>query len=262
MRTYSSPRRRMLVIGSIVSLTMFGGTAFASIPTLGNQNPQTPHKSVAHGKQNFRHGVTSHGLTVTQAVAKVLVDFAETPVRKIIVRTPKAKDSPVDTPWLTVEVAGDPHSAEATWLDVLVPEAVANLMSHGKPTTQGVGGNSQQFNSPSDGVLRSYVRDAASKFGLTVRKLTIVHPLESAISVSFTVPDNATVSWTIDQLRAAVEGSPRSVEASLIELYSTSGELLLSTLCAYRTGLGGLSFAPGQDERFKAMHDLPAQPMR
>jgi hypothetical protein len=205
----------------------------------------------------------SRGLTITQAVAQVLADFAGTPVRNITVRSLKLRDGPTDPPWLTVEFAGvDPNGVEATWLDVLAPEAVANLMSHDEPTTQAAIGGGQQFNSPSDDVLRSRIHDAAQKFGLEVRALTILHPLDSAVSVSFTVPDNAMVSWTIDQLRAAVEGSPRTLEGSLIQLYSTSGELLLSSGCAYRTGLGGLSFAPGQDERFAAMHGHPAQPSR
>ncbi|HUW78347.1 MAG TPA: hypothetical protein VMV52_06315 [Candidatus Nanopelagicaceae bacterium] len=248
-----SPRGRRLVIGIIVSLTMFGGIAFASILTRGNQSPQMSQPSGAPDKE----------LTVTQAVARVLADFAGTPVRNIKVGSPKPRDAPTNIPWLTVEFAGvNPTGVEATWLDVLARGAVGNLMSRGKPTTQATGGAGQQFNSPSDDVLRSRIHDAAVKFGLKVRKLIILHPQDSAIWVSFTVPDNTKALWTIDQLRAAVEGSPRTVEGSLIQLYSPAGELLLSSGVTYRTGLGGLSFAPGQDERFGAVHGYPAQPSR
>jgi hypothetical protein len=259
----STRRSRRLVIVIMVSVTLGGVVAFSAILTRGNQSPQMPQASGAPGDYNSGHRVVGRGLTSAQAVAQVLADFAGTPVRNITVGSPKLRDGPTDPSWLTVEVAGvDPNGVEATWLDVLAPEAVANLMSHGEPTTKAVTRGDQQFASPSDDVLRSRIHDAALKFGLEVRKLTILHPLDSAVSVSFTVPDNATVSWTIDQLRAAVEGSPRTLEGSLIKLYSTSGELLLSSGVAYRTGLGGLSFAAGQDERFHAVHSYPALPSR
>jgi hypothetical protein len=258
-----SRRSRRLVIGILVFVTMAGGVAFASILKRGNQSPQLPQPSGAPGNYNSEHRVIGRGLTSAQAVAQVLADFAGTPVRNITVGSAKLRDGPTDPAWLTVEVVGvDPNGVEATWLEVLAPEAVANLMSHGEPTTKAVTRGGQQFASPSDDLLRLRVHNAASKFGLEVRKLTILHPLDSAVSVSFTVPDNATVSWTIDQLRAAVEGSPRTLEGSLIKLYSTSGELLLSSGVAYRTGLGGLSFAAGQDERFHAVHSYPALPSR
>jgi hypothetical protein len=153
---------------------------------------------------------------------------------------------------------------EPTTQAVIGGGEVVGLNNSGQPvsTVLGTGfiAGGQQFASPSDDVLRSRIRAVASTFGLAVRTLTILHPLESAISVSFTVPDNATVSWTIDQLGAAIEGAPRTVEGSLIQLYSTSGEHLLSSGAAYRTGLGVLSFAPGQDVRFGALHGHLAQP--
>lgn len=277
--------RGRLVAGIAVSLTLVGGAAFASILNGGNQSPQMPQPAGPAGNYSSGHFVTGQGLTGAQAMARVLAGFAGTPVRKITIGGAKVTNGPTDAPWVTVNVAGvDPTGVEANWLGALAQGAVADLMRRGEPTTQAVIGGGevvgpnnsgqsvstvlgtgfiaggQQFASPNDGLLRSRINEVALTFGLKVRALTILHPLESAISVSFTVPDNAKVSWTIDQLRAAVEGTPRTVEGSLIQLYSTSGELLLSSGAAYRTGLGGLSFAPGQDERFSAMHGHLARP--
>jgi hypothetical protein len=285
MSRNSSRSRRRLVIGVVVSLTMFGGVAFASIPTGGSQSPQMPLTTGQAGSYSSGHFAAGSGLTSAQSVTQALVGFAGVSVQKITVGSAKSTSGPTNAPWVTVNVAGvDPAGLEANWLGALAQGAVADLMRRDEPTTQAVIGGGevvglnnsgqpvstvlgtgyiaggQQFASPSDGLLRLRIQDVALKFGLAVRTLTILHPLESAISVSFTVPDNAKVSWTIDQLRAAVEGSPRTVEGSLIQLYSTSGEHLLSSGCAYRTGLGVLSFAPGQDVRFGAMHGHLARP--
>lgn len=280
LRDRSRRRRFVIVIG--VSATMLaGGVGFASILNQGNQSPQLPQPTGAPGDYSSGHLGAGRGLTSAQAVAQVLAGLAGTPVQTITVGSPPSTSGITGTgaPWLTVGVAGvNPESVESNWLGALAQGAVADLMRSDAPTTQAVIGGGevvgfnnsghqvstvlgtgfvvggQQFASPSDDVLRAHVYDVASKFGLEVRTLTIVHPLNSAISVSFTVPDSATVSWTIDEFRAALEGSPKTLEGSFIQLYSTSGEWLLSAGVAYRTGLGGLSFAPGQDGRFGAAH--------
>jgi len=112
----------------------------------------------------------------------------------------------------------------------------------------------QVFDSPSDAVLTSQVNTVAQQFGLKVSSLSILHPLESALQVTFVVPDSATIDWTLDQLRTALVGASPDVEGVLIELDNSAGQPLLLAGVAYRTGEGGLWFAPGQDVRFGAVH--------
>lgn len=280
--------RRRYVIGIVVSATMLaGGVGFASILNQGNQSPQLPQLTGRPGNYSGGKFIAGPRLTSAQATEQVLAGLAGTPVHTITLGSPSSISRITGTgaPWLTVSVVGvDPEGVESNWLGALAQGAVADLMRSDAPTTQAVIGGGevvglnnsghqvstvlgsgyvaggQQFASPSDDVLRAHVYDVASKFGLEVRTLTIVHPLNSAIWVSFVVPDNATVSWKIDELRAALEGSPKTLEGSFIQLYSTSGEWLLSAGTAYRTGLGGLSFAPGQDGRFGAAHGHLAKP--
>ena len=284
--------RRRLVIGVVVSATMLaGGATFASILNQGNQSPQLLQPTGAPGDYSGGKLVVGRGLTSAQATAQVLAGLAGTPVQTITVGSPPATGEMTSgitgtgAPWITVSVIGvNPESVESNWLGALAQGAVADLMRSDAPTTQAVIGGGevvglnnsgnqvstvlgtgfvvggQQFASPGDDVLRAHIFDVALKFGLKVRTLTIVHPLNSAISVSFTVSDSVTVSWTIDELRAALEGSPKTLEGSFIQLYSASGELLLSAGVAYRTGLGGLSFAPGQDTRFGAVHGHEPRP--
>lgn len=277
---------RRFVVGIVLSATMLaGGVGFASILNQGNQSPQLPQLTGTPSNYNGGKFIAGPGLTSAQATAKVLTGLAGTPVQRIMVGSPRSNSGVKGAPWLTVSVVGvDPEGVESNWLGALAQGAVADLMRSDAPTTQAVIGGGevvglnnsgqqvstvlgsgyvaggQQFASPSDDVLRAHVYDVASKFGLEVRALTIVHPLNSAISVSFTVPDIASMSWTIDELRAALEGSPKTLEGSFIQLYSTSGEWLLSAGVAYRSGLGGLSFAPGQDGRFGAAHGHLAKP--
>ena len=115
----------------------------------------------------------------------------------------------------------------------------------------------QVFGSPSDSALTAHIADVAMRFGLKVADLRILHPLESALRVAFVVPNDVTIDWTIDQLRTALVGQPPDVEAVLIELDDPNGQPLLQSGVAYRTGEGGLWFAPGQDDRFGAVHSHP-----
>ena len=112
----------------------------------------------------------------------------------------------------------------------------------------------QVFGSPSDSELIAHVADVAERHGLTVADLQILHPLESALSVKFVVPDGATIDWTIDELRTDLVGKSPDVEGVFIELGDSHGQPLLQAGVAYRTGEGGLWFAPGQDARFGAVH--------
>lgn len=163
------------------------------------------------------------------------------------------------------------------WLTELVQGAVADLMrtdqgktdqligggvlvdadKSGAEVTTPVGGGwargGQEFNSPSDAVLRDRVTSVAARFGLSVRSLAVLHPLDSALEVSFVVPDGK-VDWTIDQLSGALQGSPQDIEGDYIELYGLSGQPLLRTGTTARVAGGGLWFADGQDLRFGAQH--------
>ncbi len=287
MRRDRSRSRKLVVVVAVSAAMCVGGVGVASILNQGNQSPQLPQPIGAPGDYSSGHFVTGPGLTSAHATAQVLTGLVGTPVHTITLGSSSSTSGITGTgaPWLTVGVEGvDPNSTESYWLGALAQGAVADLMRSGAPTTQAVIGGGQvvgldnsgrqvssvlgsgyvaggqQFASPSDVVLRAHIYDVASKFGLEVRTLTLVHPLNSAILVSFTIPDSATVSWTIDELRAALEGSPKTLEGVFIQLYSPSGELLLSAGVAYRSGLGDLSFAPGQDARFGAVHGhLPHQ---
>ncbi len=285
MRLDKSLRRRLVIV-MVASATMLaGGVSVATILNQGNQSPQLPQPTGMPGNYSDGKYVTGPGLSSANAAGQVFTGLLGTSVKGISVGGAPSTNGMTDgitgtgAPWLIVSVGDtDPNSTESHWLGALAQGAVADLMRSNAPTTQAVVGGGQvvgldksgnqisvnlgsgsvaggqQFVSPSDDVLQAHVYDVAAKFGLIVRTLKIVHPLDSAILVSFTVPDGATVSWTIDTLRVALERSPKTLEGSFIQLYSASGDLLLSAGVAYRSGLGDLSFAPGQDGRFGAVH--------
>jgi hypothetical protein len=127
-----------------------------------------------------------------------------------------------------------------------------------RTTDLGVGAAAfnQAFNSPSDDVLTKRVGEVARRFGLKVESVQVLHPLESALNVAFTVPDAAKMHWTIDDLRTALVGTTPDVEGALIQLNAEDGTSLLQAGGTYRTATGSLSFAPGQDTRFGAIHGM------
>jgi hypothetical protein len=123
-------------------------------------------------------------------------------------------------------------------------------------TTLGIGAVrlGQVFGSPSDSALIARVANVAERHGLSVADVRILHPLESALSVKLVVPHGATIDWTIDALRTDLVGESPDVEGVFIELDDADGQPLLQSGAAYRTGEGGVWFAPGQDARFGAVH--------
>jgi len=279
---------RNLPIGIVTTAILsVGGISVGAILGEGNQSPQLPQHPGVPSKYIPIHEQAGPGHNGNEAAALVLAGMRGTYVRSISVGSSITNNgNPGSTaPWVSVDVSDpNPDSLESHWLGSLAQGAVADLMRTNSLTTQDVIGGGQvtgidhsgnhvsselgtgfvlggqQFQSLSDTALKSHVSDVAAQFGLQVRSLFIIHPLDSAISVSFIVPDNITPSWTIDQLRDALDGTPKGLEGSFIQLYSSSGNLLLSSTVAYRTGLGGLSFAPGQDARFGAVHGNLAQP--
>jgi hypothetical protein len=224
--------------------------------------------------------------TGDEAISLVLKGMAGTEVRSAsVMGVPTG--SAATAPRVSVQVDSDQgDDLYPVWLGGLVQGAVADLMRDDEETTADVIGGrqvedtdqsgapvtiklgtgsvvgGQAFHSPSDDELEARADAAARKFGLELLSVEVMHPLESAISVRFAVPEEGELTWTIDDLRDAVAGSPLSVEGVFIEIVSPSGKSLLRTGTSYRTGEGGLSFAPGQDDRFGALHghlgSLPA----
>jgi hypothetical protein len=221
-----------------------------------------------------------------EAISQVLEGMSGTEVRSASLMEARA-GSPTTGPWVNVRVDSDQgDDLYAVWLGGLVQGAVADRMRDDEETTADVIGGGQVeatdhsgepvtiklgtgsirggqvFDSPTDDDLEARAEAAAKRFGLELLSFKVTHPLESAIAVKFALPEDGELSWTIDDLRDAVAGSPSSVEGVFIEIDTPSGKSLIRTGTSYRTGEGGLSFAPGQDDRFGALHghlgSLPA----
>jgi hypothetical protein len=86
-----------------------------------------------------------------------------------------------------------------------------------------------------------------------VDAVEVLHPLDSALAVTFTVPPGA-VSWTLFQLTRELLGPHTDVEGLSIQLNAPSGRPLLSAAYGERATGGGGWFAPGQDQRFGFQH--------
>jgi hypothetical protein len=155
-------------------------------------------------------------------------------------------------------VAERSHTDQAVASDVVSSATAVGPGKGGDTVTTNLGIGAvrlgQVFGSPSDSALTAHVADVAKRHGLTVADLQILHPLESALSVTFVVPDGAKIDWTIDALRTDLVGESPDVEGVYIELDDAHGQPVLQSGAAYRTGEGGLWFAPGQDARFGAVH--------
>jgi hypothetical protein len=229
------------------------------------------------GSGNTAHADDApNGLAPDDAVARVLASLGDP-----MVQGAEVVDDPSDLecryPCLRVRVNGNPdRGVKAAWLATLVEGAVGELIrtdetslsqvlaaeavgraTNGKTQTLLLGtGESpvgQHFNSPSDAALRERVATVADEYGLEVVSVEVLHPLDSALAVTFTVPPGP-VSWTMYQLSNDLMGTPVDEEGLFIELDSPSGEPLLRSATHERIKGGGGWSAPGQDERFGVEH--------
>jgi hypothetical protein len=155
------------------------------------------------------------------------------------------------------------RSDEATLADVLGDASITLTLPNGQqmqldPANMGSIAAGQQFGAagdqPGDEELAADAKAVLTRFGLTASRVEIRHPLGAALVVDASIADDAPIDWTIDGLRSALEGPAHNYEGLLISLTSPDGAPRLVSGVAYRTGLGGLWFAEGQDARFGAVH--------
>lgn len=219
---------------------------------------------------------TPTGLEPDVAVARVLASLGDPMVQGVDV-IPAPGVYGCGSPCLRVRLNSNAdHGVKEVWLGQLVEGAVGELVrtdqktlaevlgaevvtptrsGHRVTTPLGMGYSplGHRFNSPSDADLRQRAADAADKYGLTLDSVEVLHPLDSALAVTFTVPPGA-VSWTLYQLTNELLGSPIDVEGLSIQLNSPSGQPLLRIANGERAKGGGGWFAPGQDDRFGFQH--------
>ena len=256
----------ILTAGVAVAAALAGSTAMSN-------NDHTGDPVTYAGGQSTPLASLSANTVASDATAQVMKDLSgepqlaglttkSTPSGLQVAVTLTRNDDRVPDVWLADlavgAVAERSHSDQAVAND-LVSSATAVGPGKGGDTVTtylGVGAVrlGQVFGSPSDSALIAHVAEVAERHGLTVADLQILHSLESALSVKFVVPDGATIDWTIDELRTDLVGESPDVEGVFIELGDSHGQPLLQSGVAYRTGEGGLWFAPGQDARFGAVH--------
>lgn len=217
------------------------------------------------------------GMKPRAAVAQVLTSLREPAVQGVDV-VPAPGIYGCGSPCLRIRVANNAdHGIDEVWLAQLIEGAVGELVrtpdqetlaqvlgaevvtrartGHLATTPLGMGYSrlGHRFNSPSDADLRQRAADVADKYGLTLDSVDVLHPLDSALAVTFTVPPGP-VSWTLDQLTNDLHGSPTDVEGLSVRLNSPSGEPLLHIANSERAKGGGGWFAAGQDQRFGFQH--------
>jgi hypothetical protein len=268
----STPNTRLRLAASILVV----GVAFA--PSLAGCTP-TVHKGHTGDPVTYAGAVATPPSSLpgdvdeSDVTADVMQDLSgdpqlagitttRTPAGLEVVVTLTRNDERVPDVWLADlavgAVAERSRTNERVANDLVSTAIAVGPDAQGNPVTTSLGVGAVQlgqvFGSPSDSVLAAHVVDVAKDHGLMIEDLRILHPLESALSITFVVPDGATIDWTIDQLRAELAGAPPELEGVFIELRDSTGQPLLQSGVAYRTGGGGLWFAPGQDSRFGAVH--------
>jgi hypothetical protein len=269
-------RSRLVAAVALLVVIVGGGIALATGTGSSAPPPESSDGAGQPAQDASERQTIGPGMSAGAAIAHVLASLGDPAVTWAhLFNNPTNVTGALR---LMIHVDSDEGGGQRpVWLGELVQGAVADLMRTDEATTSqvmpgsrvvdrnahgqrvvtelgsGAAAGGQQFGSPSDADLRERMSQVAAGFGLTVQSVQVLHPLDSAVSVTFTVPDGA-VPWTLYQLLNAVKGSPQDIEGYFVELDSPTGEPLLQAEGASRIAGGGLWFAPGQDDRFGAVH--------
>lgn len=251
MSTDSRLRRRLVLGGGVLGLAAgLGGLANADdgaqAPSPDVPLPPAVIDSVAGVDGSEPVGYVDarepggRGLNPPQAVEQVLDALPEDAgVEEVRLSSAPASALDPALPWVDIHIDADStkdgNAVALTWVASVVQGAVADLMRGGESATNEVVGGSRVFIHTPSGV----------------------DPLDGggpAVSVVATVPDDATVTWTIDDLRAAITGAPIAYEGVLITLLDEDQGPLVVSGVSYRKGIGGVWFTSGGDDRFGVLH--------
>lgn len=151
------------------------------------------------------------------------------------------------------------HTTQQSLLDVISGGQVVEPDSNGTGTvTYSLGGSNvaagQVFTPPTDSALTARVSAVAAQYGLVPQNATVLHPMGSALDVTFVVPDGLNPTWSVDDLINSLAGTPVQLDGVLVTLVTPAGVPLLVEGSSNRAGFGSLWFANGQDVRFSAGH--------
>ena len=276
---FSVERRRgwlMVAVGVVV-----GAASAAGIVAANDGDPTPPPDPQAQSGDVPANSAGSSlddrgpGLPADEAIDKVTAGVGKDVTIKATVSGPL--EVHVSTPSLE-----GPGEVEATWTAGLALGALADLertsqRSYGdvlgdtvikadlpSGTVDLEGGHglvaagqvfaAQRDHRADDEIIAS-LTDSAARLDLKVVSIDVRHPLGPAPRI--VLQQNGATDkpgWTVDELRDALAGNPVEYEGMYVEVRSPEGEPLLAAGTSYRTGLGGLWFAPGQDEVFGAKH--------
>jgi len=227
-------------------------------------------------------------MAVRQAISHVLSGMRGSGIASATSSTASSNSASSQgaAPWLEIRVdsstLADGGGVPLLWAANLMRGAVADLTGTGQAATnQEVGGADVIWNGPngasqdlpegtgeiaagqmfpaqsngeSDAAIVASADKVLADYGLSPVSAQVYRPLGPALSVVATIPDDADVDWTLDQLRVALIGDPPSMEGIYLEIDSAAGSPLVRTDVSYRTASGGVWFAPGQDTRFGIAH--------
>jgi hypothetical protein len=231
---------------------------------------------------------TGPGLDAEQAIEQVLATLGTDEVTDLEADAVPAPGNS-NLPGLVVHVSGDGREpaarARLMWLAAVAGGAVADLMRTDEQVineiidrlsvverlpsgrVEDLGGGvgavaagqvfEAQVSEADDASITDRVVGTLQDFGLSATSVEVFHPLGPVVSVVAVLPEDASVDWTLDELREAIMGDPRAYEGLCVEIDSSTGSPLILGSVAYRTGEGGLWFADGQDEVFGAAHGGP-----
>lgn len=297
MFTISRPSGGLVIatacLGALVGVL---GSSFAVKDGAGHSGLVNPNgRPVQYAVNSENANADERGsATASDAINGVLAQMGSRTIRSMrLVAAPDGQGLVGSVPWIDVTVEStdtrDGADVRLAWESSLAVGAVVELIRTDEPAVNSVVGGSRtlvhnqasgetrdigggvgyvslgqvfasETSTESGASIQSRAERAFLTHGLKPTRIQVLRPLGVAVAVNATVEAGAKIGWTLDELRDALQGESRQFEGIYIELDDAdTGDLLVRAGTAYRTGLGGVWFADGQDARFGIVHGGPPE---
>lgn len=107
--------------------------------------------------------------------------------------------------------------------------------------------------SESDASIEASISKTLDSYGLSLAKIEVFHPLDTAVSVVATAPNLGVIDGKFDEIRAALLADPVRYEGIYFEI-DVDGQPIVRASSSFRNGAGRLWLPPKYDNIVGAAH--------
>lgn len=275
VRVSTSPRRMRLLAAVIAAVVALAAVPLASwaagLYSASSPAPVRTNQPVAYAPIGAPMSGELSGIAPADALARVVARMDSNMFATVSIgKPPTADDWQGNWLYATINVDSLTNAAylPELWEADLLQGALAESMNAGQRDLANVvvgstftarlpdgseatlGGGAgdvaayQEFAAPTDDNAVAQAQTVLSKFGLATIDVRVLHPLDSALYVVAQVKDVNTLANQLNVLQNDLLGSPLEFEGLYLEIRDSSGQPIVRSASAFRSGAGHIWAKP------------------